>query len=110
MITLFHAFIGQVEILMFGSTLFLLRHYLGGDKKSIGESFPDTFQNKYFILYLVVLWFGVLTWLTWYLQSPRYGVWSVLFAYNPLLAWSVLGLVTISNVTMLLMDRRYNKI
>jgi hypothetical protein len=109
MITLFEAFLGQIEMFFIGASLFLLRHFLSGDKRSVAETFPDTFQNTYFILYLIVLWFGVLTWLSWYIQSPRYGIWSCLFAYSPLLAWIVIAIVAISTTTMILMNRYYSK-
>ena len=80
MITLFQAFLRQIQILLFGSCLFLIRCIIEGKSlQDIKDSFPD-FSNKYFVAYLVILWFGVFTLLTYYYQFPEYGIWSHLFA------------------------------
>ena len=79
MVTLFQAFMWQIQKLLIGSTLYLIRHFLSGDKRSICETLPDDLQNPYFVTYLIVLWFGFFTWLTWYIQMAEYGIWSYLF-------------------------------
>ncbi len=107
MVTILQAFLGQVEILLIGITLLCFRHIIIGDKTKIAELFPDYFCNGYFLAYLIVMWFGFFTWLTWYIQKPRWGIWSLLFGHNPILGWAALGVVIISNVIMIVMDRYY---
>ena len=89
MITLLDSFLSQVEILLIGCLLYSLRLIISGDKRPILETLPDCvrndLKNKYWLTFLGVLWFGFYTWLRYYLQFPRYGMWSSLFAYDNLL-------------------------
>lgn len=77
MITLFQAFFSQVLKLLFGTSLLWLRCIIQGDK--IEEIFPDYFKNKYMILFLCFIWFGVCTWIVYYYQIPHWGIWQYLF-------------------------------
>jgi hypothetical protein len=109
MITLLQAFLAQVEILSIGIALLFFRHILTGDKTKISELFPDYFFNKYFLVYLILLWFGFFTWLTWYAQAPRYGIWGQLFTYSPVLDSIVLAIVAVLILTMIYTDRYSSK-
>ena len=109
MVTFFQAFMWQIQRFLIGSTLYLIRHFLSGDKRNVSETFPDALQNTYFLTYLIVLWFGFFTWLTWYVQMAEYGIWSYLLLYNSILGWMVIVLVAIANISMILIDRYYPK-
>jgi len=81
MITLFQAFLRQIQMLLFGSCLFLIRCMIEGKNvQDMKDIFPPDFKNKYFLAFLCVLWFGIFTWITYYYQPPEWGIWSQLFA------------------------------
>lgn len=109
MITLLDSFLSQVEILLIGCLLYSLRLIISGDKRPILETLPDCvrndLKNKYWLTFLGVLWFGFYTWLRYYLQFPRYGMWSSLFAYDNKLCWIILFFTIATRIGMWLFDR-----
>jgi len=111
MITLLQAFLSQVEILLVGFLLITLRHIISGDQRPILDTYPDylkrDLKNKYWMTYLFVLWFGVFTWVTYYYQVKRFGIWGYLFAYDNKLGWLLLFLMIITRVGIYLYDRFY---
>ncbi len=111
MITLFESFLSQIEILAIGLLLFTLKHIISGDERAMLDALPDSFRrdlkNKYYQTFFIVLWFGFFTWLGYYIQKPRYGIWSYLFAYDNKLFWLILFLTIVTRVGMWLYDRFY---
>ena len=77
------------------------------DNKSLSEMFPGAFDNKYFVRYLVILWFVISPLVVWYFELPRYGIWGSIFSQSPLCGYIALALVIISNAIMILTDRYY---
>lgn len=111
MITLLQSFLSQIEILLIGCLLFTLKHIITGDKRPILDTLPDflkdDLKNKYWMTYLIVLWFGFLTWVTYYYQVQRFGIWSYLFAYDNKLGFLILFLMIATRIGMWLFDRFY---
>ncbi len=82
MVSLISAFVSQIQLFLLGSAYLLFRCIVSGDERDVLEMLPEEFKNKYFLLYLFVLWFGFFPWFRYYYQFPEYGIWSYLLASN----------------------------
>ncbi len=99
MITLLSAFLSQLKLFLFVSTFLLLRCIISGDNRDVIEMLPDAFTNKYFILYLLVLWFVFFSWFRYYYQFPEYGIWSHLLTSN--VGYVILAIVVLLAIAQL---------
>jgi len=80
--TIIQVLIGQIEIFLIGFILLLLRKLITKDYRSLPEMLGDpALTNKYWLLFLAVVWFGGFTWFIYYYQLPAFGIWSYIFDF-----------------------------
>jgi hypothetical protein len=65
MVSLFDVYVAHTKTLLFGMILFLLRCMI--ENKNPVEIVPYI-KNKYFLLYIFFLWFGIFAGLSYYFQ------------------------------------------
>lgn len=108
--TILQAFIHQVQILLIGITLLLIRIIITKDDSVWRQLRTTTFNNNYFTAYLVVLWFIIMPIVVWYYNFAEFGIWGELYKQSPILTWCTLAIVVLFNGFMLWKCRKDNLI
>jgi hypothetical protein len=91
--TLFQALISQVNLFLFVSAFLMIERIMLKDDRDVIDMIPEPFDNIYFSLFMLIIWFVVFTWGIYYFQLPEYGIWSYLFKYSHIMGIVILSLV-----------------
>lgn len=84
MFTYLEACLWQIENSLYGLVFILLGILIKNNRETWKDMMQsDTFQNPYFVTYLLWLWFAAIPWLQWYYQIPRYVIWGMMGVVSP---------------------------
>jgi hypothetical protein len=72
--TFIQAFIKQLLVFLIYTAYWLVKFILLYDTDDITEILPGYLKNKYVIISILFVWFGVGTW--YYMQYPVVGFWN----------------------------------
>lgn len=96
MIPFYIALARQVETLMIGITLLMIRWLFTGDNPF--AAIPAAIKTPGWMIYFATLWFGVFPYMIMKTDWPHYGIWSILYDIHPWLCWiSVIATLCLSS-------------
>lgn len=99
MFTYLDALLWQIENSLYGLLFIFLGILIKNNRETWNDMLQsDTFQNPYFVTYLLWLWFAALPLLQWYYQIPRYVIWGMIGVVNP---YIMLGIRIASGIMLI---------
>lgn len=90
MFTYLQACLWQIDNSFYGLLFILLGILVKNSKDAWNEMLQsETFQNPYFVAYLIWFWFAAIPWIQWFYQIPRYGIWGMMGTVNPYIIFGI---------------------
>lgn len=106
--TILASLLNQIEILFIGVTLLHVRKLI--TKENFDDLYEHMFGNRYFTIFLIALWFGIIPIMAHCFRWEPFGIWGSLYRQSSSCFWIVLGVIAVFNSYMLYRVRRQEKV